>query len=161
MACAVAAAPPDSSSLDAAREEARAVLADGFRDLNVGRVTLIELADRVADMAAGSNSPAMTRVLQEGAFNMYRKAGGLKRAAEKHAPFWINLGISRFVDVELREELGIETTAEVEKAEARTAFLLPLGRNGRWLCGGFFRKIPLQGFPFRPLRLIALPLKSI
>jgi len=89
---AATAAAPDEAALDHAREEARVLLADGFRSLNEGRITLLELADRVADMAAGSNSPAMTRVLQEGAFNMYRKAGGLKRAAEKHVPFWINLG---------------------------------------------------------------------
>lgn len=88
---AVGSATPDAVALDLAREEARARLADGFRSLNAGRTTLLELADRLADMAA-TNSPAMQRVLQEGAFNIYREADNLKRAAERHVPFWINLG---------------------------------------------------------------------
>ena len=83
---------PDVASLERAREEARVLLADGFKSLNAGRTTLLELAERVADMAAASNTPAMTRVLEEGAFNMYREAGNLQRAAERHVPFWINLG---------------------------------------------------------------------
>ncbi|MBQ2628825.1 MAG: serine/threonine protein kinase [Kiritimatiellae bacterium] len=46
-----------------------------------------------------------------------------------------DFGISRFVDGELREELGITTTVEVEKAEARTImgsvmFLAPEVRRG-------------------------------
>ena len=92
--CAVGIAePPGATSLDQAREEARTLLVDGFRDLNSGRTTLLELAGRVADMAAEStNSPAMQRVLHEGAFNMYREAGELRRAAERRVPFWINLG---------------------------------------------------------------------
>ena len=86
-------AAPDASSLDKAREEARTLLADDFHSLNTGRVTLLELAGRVAGMAAAAtNSPAMQRVLYEGAFNMYREADNLKRAAENHVPFWINLG---------------------------------------------------------------------
>ena len=88
---AVGSVTPDAVALDLAREEARARLADGFRSLNAGRTTLLELADRLADMAA-TNSPAMQRVLQEGAFNIYREADNLKRAAERHVPFWINLG---------------------------------------------------------------------
>ena len=86
-------AAPNASSLDKAREEARTLLADDFHSLNTGRVTLLELAGRVAGMAAAAtNSPAMQRVLYEGAFNMYREADNLKRAAENHVPFWINLG---------------------------------------------------------------------
>ncbi len=69
------------------------LLADGFRSLNAGRTTLLELAERVADMAAATtNSPARQRILQEGAFNMYREVDDLKRAAERRVPFWINLG---------------------------------------------------------------------
>ena len=99
FAFAVDAAAPDSVALDAAREEARAALADGFRDLNAGRKTLLELAGHVADMAAtATNSPAMQRVLQEGAFNMYREAGELNRAAERRVPFWINLGTDAEVE---------------------------------------------------------------
>ena len=84
---------PDAVALDQSREEARVLLADDFRSLNTGRMTLLELAEHVADIAsATTNSPAMQRILHEGAFNMYREAGGLKRAAERHVPFWINLG---------------------------------------------------------------------
>jgi len=69
------------------------LLADGFRSLNAGRTTLLELAERVADMAAATtNSPARQRILQEGAFNMYREVDNLKHAAERRVPFWINLG---------------------------------------------------------------------
>ena len=83
----------DASMLDAAREEARTALADGFRDLIGGRVTLIALAERVADMASdATDDPAMRRVLQEGAFGMFREADALQRAAERRVPFWINLG---------------------------------------------------------------------
>ena len=90
---AVGPVPPDGVALDRAREDARVLLADDFRRLNTGRTTLLELAERVADMAAASsNSPAMRRVLHEGAFNMYREAANLKRAAERRVPFWINLG---------------------------------------------------------------------
>ena len=96
VACAclaVGSAAPDALSLDHAREEARALLADDFRRLNTGRMPLLELAERVSDMAAAAtNAPAMRRVLHEGAFNMYRKADDLKRAAERRVPFWINLG---------------------------------------------------------------------
>ena len=80
------------AALDEAREAARALLAEDFRKLNAGGCTLVDVADHVADLASASNSPAMARVLQEGAFNIYRKAGGLQRAAERHVPFWINLG---------------------------------------------------------------------
>ena len=90
---------PDAASLDRAREEARAALSDDFQDLNAGRTTLLELTERVADMAAAAtNSPAMQRVLQEGAFNMYREAGELNRAAERRVPFWINLGTDAEVE---------------------------------------------------------------
>ena len=93
FALAAGAFAADSVALGAAREEARVALADGFRDLNAGHKTLLELAERVADMAAAAtNAPAMQRVLHEGAFNMYREAGNLKRAAERRIPFWINLG---------------------------------------------------------------------
>jgi len=86
-------AAPDASSLDRAREEARVLLADDFRRLNTGHTTLLDLAERVADTAeAATNSPAMQRVLQEGAFNIYCEADNLKRAAERRVPFWINLG---------------------------------------------------------------------
>ena len=88
--CAFAA--PDVAALNAAREEVRALLAEDFRALNGGRMSLVQLADRVADFAAAANSAAKVRVLQEGAFNMYREAGALQRAAERHVPFWINLG---------------------------------------------------------------------
>ena len=65
LAFAVDAAAPDSAALDAAREEARAALADGFRDLNAGRKTLLELTERVADMAAtATNSPAYSEYSQ-------------------------------------------------------------------------------------------------
>ena len=80
------------AALDEAREAARELLAEDFRKLNAGGCTLVNVADRVADLASASNSPAMARVLQEGAFNIYRKAGGLQRAAERRVPFWINLG---------------------------------------------------------------------
>lgn len=88
--CAFAA--PDVAALNAAREEVRALLAEDFRALNGGRMSLVQLADRVVDFAAASNSAAKARVLQEGAFNMYRAAGELQRAAERRVPFWINLG---------------------------------------------------------------------
>lgn len=42
MCCAAVLAAPDATMLDAAREESRTLLADGFRDLNAGRVTLCE-----------------------------------------------------------------------------------------------------------------------
>ena len=83
---------PNAAELDAAREEARAILADDFKALNAGRRTLVDVADHVAELAAASNSAAMVRVLQEGAFNLYRTADALGRAAERHVPFWINLG---------------------------------------------------------------------
>ena len=87
------AAPPDAAALDAAREQVRAALAGDFRALVKGRTTLVVLAERVADMAAAStNSPAEMRVLQEGAFNLFREADALGRAAERRVPFWINLG---------------------------------------------------------------------
>ena len=63
---------PNAAELDAAREEARALLADDFKALNAGRRTLVDVADHVAELAAASNSAAMVRVLQEGAFNLYR-----------------------------------------------------------------------------------------
>ena len=85
-------AAPDAVSLDHAREEVRTILTDGFTNLNEGRTTLLELAGRVADIAEASVSPAMRRVLHEGAFNMYRKGDALQRAAERRVPFWINLG---------------------------------------------------------------------
>ena len=85
-------AAPDVSALNAAREEVRALLAEDFRTLNGGRMSLVQLADRVADFAAASNSAAKARVLQEGAFNMYRAAGELQRAAERRVPLWVNLG---------------------------------------------------------------------
>jgi len=87
-----AAAAPDVAALNAAREEIRALLAEDFRALNVGSLNLVQLADRVGDLAAASNSAARARVLQEGAFNLYRAAGELQRAAERRVPFWINLG---------------------------------------------------------------------
>ena len=85
-------AAPDAASLNAARAEVRELLADDFRELNAGRRALVDVADRVADLASASNSAARSRVLQEGAFNMYREAGDLNRSAERHVPFWINLG---------------------------------------------------------------------
>ena len=85
-------AAPKAAELDGAREAVRALLAEDFRKLNAGRCTLADVADHVADLASASNAPAMVRVLQEGAFNLYREAGGLKRAAERRVPFWINLG---------------------------------------------------------------------
>ena len=87
-----AAAAPDVAALNVAREEIRALLAEDFRELNEGKMRLVQLADRVADLAAVSNSAVKARVLQEGAFNMYREAGELQRAAERRVPFWINLG---------------------------------------------------------------------
>ena len=46
-----------------------------------------------------------------------------------------DFGISRFIDGEMREELGIETTAEIEKSDSRTVmgsimFLAPEVRRG-------------------------------
>ncbi len=88
-----ASAAPDAALLNQAREEARTLLTDDFRRLNTGRATLLEVAERVADMAsADTNSSALQRILQEGAFNMYRGADNLRRAAERRVPFWINLG---------------------------------------------------------------------
>ena len=69
-----AAAAPDVAALNVAREEIRALLAEDFRELNEGKMRLVQLADRVADLAAVSNSAVKARVLQEGAFNMYREA---------------------------------------------------------------------------------------
>ena len=85
-------AAPDAVALDAAREEVRTLLADDFRALNEGRLTLLDVADHVSDLAAASNSAARLRILQEGAFNLYREADALGRAAERRVPFWINLG---------------------------------------------------------------------
>ena len=85
-------AAPSAAALDEAREAVRTLLAEDFLKLNAGGCSLIDVADHVADLASASNSPAMTRVLQEGAFNIYRKAGELQRAAERRVPFWINLG---------------------------------------------------------------------
>ena len=85
-------AAPQAAALDEAREAVRALLAEDFRKLNAGGCKLIDVAEHVADLASASNSPAMACVLQEGAFNMYWEAGSLKRAAERHVPFWINLG---------------------------------------------------------------------
>ncbi len=92
MAWLGAVAAPDVGELDAAREEVRELLAEDFRALNSGRLTLLEVADRVSGLASTSNSAARLRVLQEGAFNLYREAGALNRAAERRVPFWINLG---------------------------------------------------------------------
>lgn len=85
-------AAPNAVALDAAREEVRTLLADDFRALNEGRLTLLDVADHVADLAAVSNSAVRLRILQEGAFNLYREADALGRAAERRVPFWINLG---------------------------------------------------------------------
>lgn len=85
-------AAPNVVALDAAREEVRTLLADDFRALNEGRLTLLDVADHVSDLAAASNSAARLRILQEGAFNLYREADALGRAAERRVPFWINLG---------------------------------------------------------------------
>ena len=85
------AASPGFDGLCAARENVRSLLADDFRALNEGSARLVQVADRVADLAATS-SAARARILQEGAFNMSREAGELKRAAERRVPFWINLG---------------------------------------------------------------------
>lgn len=85
-------AAPDAVALDAAREEVHALLVDDFRALHEGRMTLLGVADRVSDLAAASNSAARLRILQEGAFNLYREADALGRAAERRVPFWINLG---------------------------------------------------------------------
>ena len=85
-------AAPNVVALDAAREEVRTLLADDFRALNEGRLTLLGVADHVSDLAAASNSAARLRILQEGAFNLYREADALGRAAERRVPFWINLG---------------------------------------------------------------------
>ncbi len=82
-ACGGTVAATDVADLNAAREEARTTLAGGFSDLNEGLIRLVELADRTADMAFATNAtPAMQRILHEGAFNMYRTAGALERAAE-------------------------------------------------------------------------------
>ena len=54
---AVGAAVPDAASLDHVREEARAFLADDFRRLNMGRATLLEMSERVADLAAAAPVP--------------------------------------------------------------------------------------------------------
>jgi len=88
--CALAA--PDAIALDAAREDVSTLLANDFMALNEGRLSLLDVADHVSDLAAASNSAARLRILQEGAFNLYREAGALNRAAERHVPFWINLG---------------------------------------------------------------------
>ena len=88
----VLAATPDAVALDVAREEVRTLLADDFMALNEGRLTLLDVADRVVDLVATSNSAARQRILQEGAFNLYRKSDALGRAAERRVPFWINLG---------------------------------------------------------------------
>ena len=95
LACAAAygaVASPDAAALDAAREEVRVLLAEDFLALNAGRRSLVEVADRAADLSAKAGSAAMARVLQEGAFNMYKEADALVRAAERRVPFWINLG---------------------------------------------------------------------
>ena len=92
LAMSATAKAPDASALDAAREEVRAILAGDFIALNGGRMSLIDLADRAAALAAAGDSPARSRVLQEGAFNLYRAAGAIDRAAERRVPFWINLG---------------------------------------------------------------------
>ena len=81
-----------SDVVDAAREEVRAILAGDFLALNEGRMSLVDFADRTAALAAKESSPARSRVLQEGAFNLYLAAGAVDRAAERHVPFWINLG---------------------------------------------------------------------
>lgn len=120
------AAVPDAAALDAAREEARALLADDFRELNAGRRTLLDVADHVADLAAESNSAARLRVLQEGAFNLYREAGALNRAAERRVPFWINLG----------------TDAEFEFA-ACPAGSFTMGCDGDRMSAGFRHKVNL------------------
>ena len=85
-------AAPKAAALDEAREAVHSLLAEDFSKLNAGRCTLVDVADHVAELASASNSPAMSRVLQEGAFNIYRKAGELQRAAERRVPFWIKLG---------------------------------------------------------------------
>ena len=87
-----ASAAPSAVALDDAREEVRKMLAGDFRALNSGRKSLVQVADHVADLSAASDSAAAVRVLQEGAFNMYRAADALARAAERRVPFWINLG---------------------------------------------------------------------
>ena len=92
MAASGAVKAPDAAALDAAREEVRAILANDFTALNAGRVALVDVADHAASLSAAENSPARLRVLQEGAFNLYREAGALGRAAERRVPFWINLG---------------------------------------------------------------------
>ena len=120
------AAAPDAAALDAAREEARALLADDFRELNAGRRTLLDVADHVADLAAASNSAARLRVLQEGAFNLYREAGALNRAAERRVPFWINLG----------------TDAEFEFAACPAGSFM-MGCDGDRMSVGFRHKVNL------------------
>lgn len=86
-------APPNAAMLDNVREEVRAALADDFAELRSNRIGLEELGDRVAALAAGEDEKsAKRRVLQEGAFNIYKAAGALNRAAEKRVSFWINLG---------------------------------------------------------------------
>ena len=92
MAALGAVPPPDAAALNAAREDVRTLLADDFADLNAGRRTLVDVAAHVAELADTADSAAKVRVLQEGAFNIYREAGALNRAAERHVPFWINLG---------------------------------------------------------------------
>ena len=92
MAASGAVKAPDAAALDATREEVRAILANDFTALNAGRVALVDVADHAASLSAAENSPARLRVLQEGAFNLYREAGALGRAAERRVPFWINLG---------------------------------------------------------------------
>ena len=92
MAASGAVKAPDAAALDAAREEVRAILANDFTALNAGQIALVDVADHAASLSAAENSPARLRVLQEGAFNLYREAGALGRAAERRVPFWINLG---------------------------------------------------------------------
>ena len=120
-------AAPQAAALDEAREAARALLAEDFRKLNAGVCTLIDVADRVADLASASNSPAMARVLQEGAFNIYREAGELQRAAERRIPFWINLG----------------TDAEFEFA-ACPAGSFTMGRDDDPMSEGFRHKVNIS-----------------
>ncbi len=121
-----AVAAPDAAELDAAREGARSLLVDDFKGLNLGRRTLVDVADHVADLASASNSAAMARVLEEGAFNLYKEAGVLVRAAERRVPFWINLG-----------------TDEEFKFEACPAGSFMMGCDGDRMSVGFRHRVNL------------------
>ena len=82
----------------------------------------------------GELRSALEYIHSEGVVHRDFKPGNVLLDAQGNAVLG-DFGISRFVDGELREELGIETTAEVEKVEARTImgsmmFIAPEVRRG-------------------------------